>query len=301
MKPGKCFTHLLSGTYLVTEASRFLMQAGDIQTVETLLVFGAHINALDGNDRTPLDLVEGPSGFHARQSRLDLELSPTSPHLSQYQSFGAQTYGLSGAVQMLCHSTVSTFTSVSAKTKEAQIMIDTLRKYGAERSKKIRERKESSKKGNQHLCPRRFRHVSLFQDMTMMDLKEKMTTPVKVQTSEPNDDWETKIAKYNYEISSFIERKMLNIDYHFDKHPEETMAVMYQLRELKMLRVAGSRILFLDGGGMKSVVVLEILSQLEEQTGRSITELFDWIVGTSSGGIIALLLVHGEYKKLIKY
>ena len=258
-------------------------------------MFGAHINALDGNDRTPLDLVEGPTGFHARQNRLDLELSPTSPRSFQYQPMGAQTYGLSSAVQTLCHSAVSTFTSVSAKSKEAQIMIDTLRKYGAERGEKIRERKESSKKGNQHLCPRRFRRVSLFQDMTMMESKEKTTTPVKVRTSGPTDDWATKIAKYNYEISSFIERKMLNIDHHFDKHPEETMAVMYQLRELKMLRDAGSRILFLDGGGMKGLVQLEILSQLEEQTGRRIIELFDWIVGTSTGGIIALALVHGEY------
>ena len=37
--------------------------------------------------------------------------------------------------------------------------------------------------------------------------------------------------------------------------------------------------------------------QLEEATGRRITELFDWIVGTSTGGIIALALVYGELFK----
>ena len=56
----------------------------------------------------------------------------------------------------------------------------------------------------------------------------------------------------------------------------------------------GSRILFLDGGGIRGLLQLELLRKLEEDTGRKITELFDWIVGTSTGGIIALGLVYGK-------
>ena len=33
--------------------------------------------------------------------------------------------------------------------------------------------------------------------------------------------------------------------------------------------------------------------QIERRTGRKITELFDWIVGTSTGGIVALGMVYG--------
>ena len=55
----------------------------------------------------------------------------------------------------------------------------------------------------------------------------------------------------------------------------------------------GSRILFLDGGGIRGLIQIELLRKLEEDTGRKITELFDWIVGTSTGGIIALGLVYG--------
>ncbi len=56
----------------------------------------------------------------------------------------------------------------------------------------------------------------------------------------------------------------------------------------------GSRVLFLDGGGIKGLIQLEVLIQIEQRTGRTIIELFDWIVGTSTGGVIALALVYGK-------
>lgn len=55
----------------------------------------------------------------------------------------------------------------------------------------------------------------------------------------------------------------------------------------------GQRILCLDGGGLKGLILIEVLIYIERQAGRKITELFDWIVGTSTGGIIALALVYG--------
>ena len=57
----------------------------------------------------------------------------------------------------------------------------------------------------------------------------------------------------------------------------------------------GERILCLDGGGIKGLIQIEVLIQIEELTGKRITELFNWIVGTSTGGIIALAMVYGEY------
>ena len=90
---------------------------------------------------------------------------------------------------------------------------------------------------------------------------------------------------------------------------EDAYALVLQQRELalynKTLRKTnvpntgfaiegGSRMLFLDGGGIKGLVQLEILMQIEEETGRTITELFDWIIGSSTGGVIALALVYGE-------
>ena len=259
--------------------------------METLLVFGANINALDANKKTPLDLVEGPSTFLAHQSHLALEMSPISPN--SHRPLRKQHTLDSGDIGPLSHSTTTAFTSHFAKSEDAQTMIDTLKKYGAERGKAIISR---TCEHHHNAC-----RVAPFQDMTMMDVNERKTTPVKVRTSGPSDNWTTNIAKYNYVISNYIERKILSINHHIgqcsDKTKgvlDETMAVVLQLRELKMLRDAGSRVLFLDGGGMKGLAQIEILNQLEEQTGRRITELFDWIVGTSTGGIIALALVYGK-------
>ena len=61
--------------------------------------------------------------------------------------------------------------------------------------------------------------------------------------------------------------------------------------------VPGNSILFLDGGGMRGLVSIEILMDIEERTGERIIDLFDWIVGTSTGGIIALALVYGERER----
>ncbi|ARD87014.1 hypothetical protein A3306_07430 (plasmid) [Rickettsia bellii] len=51
-----------------------------------------------------------------------------------------------------------------------------------------------------------------------------------------------------------------------------------------------NRILSLSGGGIKGISELVVLSEIEELTGKSISELFPIITGTSVGGLIAGLL-----------
>ena len=97
----------------------------------------------------------------------------------------------------------------------------------------------------------------------------------------------------------------------FESNPDEDLALRKQQKELKEYEKTrkhdegiefgmqgGSRVLVLDGGGMKGLVEIEVLAQLEEHTGKKVTELFDWIIGTSTGGIVALALVYGEWKLL---
>ena len=48
------------------------------------------------------------------------------------------------------------------------------------------------------------------------------------------------------------------------------------------------KILSIDGGGIRGIIPAMILAEIEEQTGKRITDLFDLIAGTSTGGILAL-------------
>lgn len=53
------------------------------------------------------------------------------------------------------------------------------------------------------------------------------------------------------------------------------------------------RVLAIDGGGVRGVLPASFLATVEDQVGRSPAEFFDLIVGTSTGGIIALGLGAG--------
>ncbi|EUC48828.1 hypothetical protein COCMIDRAFT_2285 [Bipolaris oryzae ATCC 44560] len=54
--------------------------------------------------------------------------------------------------------------------------------------------------------------------------------------------------------------------------------------------LAGVRVLSLDGGGMRGIVILDVLREIQKELGGRIPvqDFFDLIVGTSTGGLLAL-------------
>ena len=48
------------------------------------------------------------------------------------------------------------------------------------------------------------------------------------------------------------------------------------------------RVLSIDGGGIRGIIPAMVIAHLERKTGKPACELFDLIVGTSTGGILAL-------------
>ena len=61
------------------------------------------------------------------------------------------------------------------------------------------------------------------------------------------------------------------------------------------VKKAVRRVLSIDGGGIRGIVPALVLAHLEKTTGAPASELFDLMVGTSTGGILALALsLQGE-------
>jgi predicted acylesterase/phospholipase RssA len=50
------------------------------------------------------------------------------------------------------------------------------------------------------------------------------------------------------------------------------------------------RLLSIDGGGIRGIIPAIVLAELERATGKPVSETFDLVAGTSTGGILALAL-----------
>ena len=65
-----------------------------------------------------------------------------------------------------------------------------------------------------------------------------------------------------------------------------------------MLRKKKFKILSIDGGGLRGIIPLQVIKQIEELTGEPIHKSFDLIAGTSTGGLLTCALTLQDYKSL---
>ena len=59
-------------------------------------------------------------------------------------------------------------------------------------------------------------------------------------------------------------------------------------------KTGNEALLTLDGGGIRGLVLTEILFALESITGQCIYNLFDWVSGTSTGSFLAMSAANGK-------
>ena len=65
---------------------------------------------------------------------------------------------------------------------------------------------------------------------------------------------------------------------------------MARLGERETLTSPGVRVLSLDSGGMRGVVTLLMLEELEKMSGAKTHQMFDLKVGTSTGAVVASMM-----------
>lgn len=61
------------------------------------------------------------------------------------------------------------------------------------------------------------------------------------------------------------------------------------------------RVLSLDAGGIRGILELHVLTELERQTGKPVSQLFDLVVGSSTGAVIGASLLVPEEGDTPKY
>ncbi|CAI5681182.1 unnamed protein product [Oreochromis niloticus] len=90
----------------------------------------------------------------------------------------------------------------------------------------------------------------------------------------------------------------------FTASTRRTYRSCYNLAFLSMLvqtlLIPLQSVLCLDGGGIKGLVLIQMLIALEKEAGRPTRELFDWVAGTSTGGILALAIIHGKSMEYLR-
>ncbi|KAL5457028.1 hypothetical protein EMCRGX_G034263 [Ephydatia muelleri] len=266
--------NLTNGTQMT--ALHLTAQLCDLHSVKVLVAFGAQVNLLNADNKTPLDLLNTTAS-------LSKTIRRTKTH-----SLIVATETISMEAADFAHEQKSSVPSISHQ--DYIKLHDLLVSVGAKEGRLLQEQlHDEASQLPAKLLP--FPHL-----LTKKGSTEDSDDYVKCVPGE--DSWVDSIPGRYKELDTHIRRMLADPSDTMMYSTDEAFACALQLRELTLLRKSGSRVLSLDGGGMKGLIQIEVLEQLEKLTQRKITEIFDWIVGTSVGGIVALAIVYA--KKTLK-
>ena len=236
------------------------------------------MNTKNALQKAPLDLVEGPQRYFCRQDStppIPFSPLPKTPKSPLYGQFSFDKCISGKAVELARSESIATATEY-VNQEDVQEMAKFLKSVGATRARG------------------RERTRSIVQPFLKVHSEKGSEEISHDATGIACDSWTSRLAAHYSELEASVELKLADASVHL-ADSNDAGPLMEKLKKLRICRKAGSRILSLDGGGMRGLIEIEILSQIEEATGRKITELFDWIVGSSAGGILALAMVYGNY------
>ena len=249
-----------------------------MECAKVLLAFGAKVDVGNAYKKTPLDLVEGPWRFFSRHD--------SNHAIGTFQSHAGALFHLESSIVSEC------VDMEYAPDKARNEFIRILKSLGAQRGRDLTRSYRGScpsvsmsiyKVPSQH-SPVEV-HPSLAEGLSLF--------PAHCQHEQ--DLCAEKLMASIHSCEEDICHVLSSSDLEHGVSASDAMIVAKSMYKLKILRKAGSRILCLDGGGMRFLMQAEILAHIQAATGRKIVEMFDWIIGTSMGGALALMLVYCKW------
>ena len=259
------------------------MKAEDVDCVKTLISLGADFNKEDAMGRTPLDFAI----MNAHRYREDC-VQMEQYEVGQKMVIGEKMVtdrGLTHTVEFSESSFL--FESQSSYTFSQEppdtTMIDLLKSVGATIGSP--NSREDDLLSSLIAGGKKSAAVN---DATQDSEQAAASSLMDTQTDHSRKDY----CKSYTLLDSRISERLKDLSH--TPTPEEALELVKDMRHREQLRRKyGSRILCLDGGGIRGLITLCILQEIERRMNMNITEIFDWIVGTSTGGIIALGLCYG--------
>lgn len=97
----------------------------------------------------------------------------------------------------------------------------------------------------------------------------------------------------------FNVKRLLSISF-FLEHIEQQVSKSRSKSILKE-KTGNEVLLTLDGGGIRGLILTEILLVVESLARKPIYELFDWVSGTSTGSYLAMSLSIGMCVSMFQY
>ena len=246
-------------------------QSGDKKLIKVLVAFGADMNSLNFANQTPLDLLKGPQRVvsmslqdshlqflvRPQQENVDLPMETPVPRKPIHSNVASKKKSLltrqktSSQIDALV-SFPSSIASVCGRGTGIECMS----------SRKVDELSRVL------LCAGGERRQQMFHDERASISKPGGMS--KCKTLWCPDEQSPKLQKARLQYYSMLQKL---IDRHLSKTddaPDEAASLVRHMREVKMLQLAGSRILFLDGGGLRGLMHVDILCQVIHEKNSEI-------------------------------
>ena len=206
---------------------------GDTKIIKVLIAFGADINASSSSGQTPFSLLSGP--HQSQVNALFLNLVARKP-VSLIES----TKKMRRVDYLAIGSDVEQRSTLSLSPEMVNKVTTMLLSAGAE-EKPVVDRK-------------RFRASPAFARSIYLASRAM---------KKPSSESPEIRYQYYYLLRDILMKRLSNIaDLELSHSPEDSAYLLEHMKEARLLQMAGSSILFLDGGGMRGLMQLEILCQV---------------------------------------